>query len=72
MGTTEEELLKEVETVNALRPDIIEWRVDVFEQVESLEAVSDMISKLRSAVPITCCFSLLEAIKRRRKQANQR
>ena len=46
MGTTEEELLKEVETVNALRPDIIEWRVDVFEQVESLEAVSDMISKL--------------------------
>ncbi|MGG0849094.1 type I 3-dehydroquinate dehydratase [Peribacillus simplex] len=53
MGTTEKELLKEVETVNALEPDIIEWRVDVFEQVESLEAVSEMISKLRRAVPST-------------------
>ena len=36
MGTTQEELLQEVETVKSLEPDIIEWRVDVYEHVESL------------------------------------
>ena len=50
VGTTEEEILKEVETVKSLKPDIIEWRVDVYEQVENLEAVSDLTSKLRNAL----------------------
>lgn len=53
MGTTQEELLQEVETVKSLEPDIIEWRVDVYEHVESLNSVSEMISKLRKALPST-------------------
>ncbi|MCK1995594.1 type I 3-dehydroquinate dehydratase [Peribacillus muralis] len=53
MGTTEEELLKEVDTVNTLAPDIIEWRADVYDQVENLEAVAEMITKLKSVLPST-------------------
>ncbi|AOH53079.1 3-dehydroquinate dehydratase [Peribacillus muralis] len=53
MGTTREELLIEVETVNALAPDIIEWRADVYDQVENLEDVSEMITELKRALPST-------------------
>lgn len=53
MSTTEESLLQEVETVKSLKPDIIEWRVDVFEGVENLDLVSEMASKLRSILPDT-------------------
>jgi 3-dehydroquinate dehydratase-1 len=53
MGTTEEQILQEVEMVKSLKPDIIEWRVDVYEDVESLEAVSEMTTKLRKALPET-------------------
>lgn len=53
MSTTEENLLQEVEAVKSLKPDIIEWRVDVYEDVENLDLVSEMASKLRSALPDT-------------------
>ena len=47
VGTTEEKILKEAELVKELKPDVVEWRVDIFEKVEDLEAVIDMIVKLR-------------------------
>jgi 3-dehydroquinate dehydratase I len=53
MGKTDEEILQETETVKSLKPDIIEWRVDVYENIESLEAVSEMTTKLRTALPET-------------------
>lgn len=53
MSTTEENLLQEVEAVKSLKPDIIEWRVDVYEDVENLDLVSEMASKLRSSLPDT-------------------
>lgn len=53
MGTTDEQLLQEVETVKLLNPDIIEWRVDVYEQVESIADVTRMSHKLRNVLPET-------------------
>ncbi|MFL0497844.1 type I 3-dehydroquinate dehydratase [Priestia megaterium] len=53
MGTTEKEIFQEVETVKTLSPDIIEWRVDVYEHVENLQAVEEMLSKLRNILPDT-------------------
>lgn len=49
MAAGEKELLEEIEDVNTLHPDIIEWRVDVYEHVDSLDAVKDMIQKVRQA-----------------------
>ena len=34
MGKTEEQLVQEIKEVKLLKPDIIEWRVDVFEHVD--------------------------------------
>ncbi|MCC9022456.1 type I 3-dehydroquinate dehydratase [Bacillus nakamurai] len=49
MAAGEKELLQEIEDVNSLHPDIIEWRVDVYEHVDSLDAVKNMIQKVRKA-----------------------
>lgn len=50
MGTTAEELLQELNEVKRLKPDIIEWRVDVFEHVEQIDAVQEMITTLRNSL----------------------
>jgi len=50
MGKTEEQLFQELNEVKTLAPDIIEWRVDVYEHVENLEAVKQMLSELRRLV----------------------
>ena len=50
MGKTEEQLVQEIKEVKLLKPDIIEWRVDVYEHVDQIEAVQEMISKLRMAL----------------------
>lgn len=47
MGKTEEQLFQEFNEIKTLAPDIIEWRVDVYEHVEDLEAVKQMLSELR-------------------------
>ena len=53
VGTTEEQIFQEVETVKSLKPDIIEWRVDSYKLVENLEAVTEMASKLRNELSDT-------------------
>ncbi|AKL83502.1 type I 3-dehydroquinate dehydratase [Bacillus atrophaeus] len=53
MAATEEQLLQEAESVTSLHPDIIEWRADVYEEVDRLEAVAGMAAKLRKALPDT-------------------
>lgn len=50
MGKTEKQILKEAEAVKLLDPDIVEWRVDVFEKADDSEAVLKMISKLRESL----------------------
>lgn len=48
VGTTEEQILAEAALVKELRPDVVEWRVDIYERMEDLEAVKEMIAKLRN------------------------
>ncbi|WP_461178425.1 type I 3-dehydroquinate dehydratase [Virgibacillus ainsalahensis] len=50
MGETEEQLMVEVVEVIKLSPDIVEWRADVFDQVENPEAVQKMISKMQQSL----------------------
>ncbi|WP_338449899.1 type I 3-dehydroquinate dehydratase [Niallia oryzisoli] len=50
MGTTTEELVKEINEVKSLKPDIVEWRVDVYEHVDQIDTVQEMISTLRSVL----------------------
>ena len=47
IGSIDSELLKEVHYVKGLKPDIIEWRVDIYDEVENLHAVQVMLSNLR-------------------------
>jgi 3-dehydroquinate dehydratase-1 len=44
---TAEGLLEEAQYVKDLQPDVVEWRVDLFEQVENRSAVIEMIARLR-------------------------
>ena len=63
VGTTEEQILQEAETVKALNPDIIEWRVDFFEHVEQIEAVTQLASKLRNALSDTLLLFTFRSFK---------
>lgn len=58
MGQTELELIEEAGTVKQLNPDMIEWRVDVFEQADDLKAVQVMLAKLsRQLINIPLIFT---------------
>lgn len=63
VATKEEQILQEVETVKLSKPDIVEWRVDCYEYVESLEAVSGMITKLRKVLPDTLLLFTFRSFK---------
>ena len=38
VGTTEQQILDEAALVKDSKPDVVEWRVDIYEKVEDLEA----------------------------------
>lgn len=48
VAKTEEGLLQEAQFVKGLHPDVVEWRVDLFDQVEDITAVKEMLTKLRN------------------------
>lgn len=48
VGKTEEAIIQEAEAVKALSADVVEWRVDCYENVEDLAAVSAMLTKIRA------------------------
>lgn len=50
VGSTKEELLQEVEVLKSVGPDVVEWRMDWFEQVTQLDAVKDMLHVIREAL----------------------
>ncbi len=59
VGTTDAELLEEVHNVLEVKPDIVEWRVDTYEDVENLEKVQSTLSLLRDRlidIPILFTF----------------
>lgn len=47
VGSTDDHILKEAKLVKELKPDVVEWRVDLYEEVENHESVKDLLSKLR-------------------------
>lgn len=51
VSQSKEELIKEAEKANQSVAEIIEWRADYFEEVDSVEAVLDIISVLRENLP---------------------
>lgn len=48
VGITEEQIIQEAALVKELIPDVVEWRVDLYEHVENLNAVNNLLAKLRS------------------------
>jgi 3-dehydroquinate dehydratase I len=48
VGITKEQILQEAVLVKELRPDVVEWRVDCYEEVENLDEVKDVIDMLKN------------------------
>ena len=48
VGKTEEELLQEAILVKTFKPDIVEWRADLFDEVDYIDTVITMVRKLRT------------------------
>ncbi|WAA08806.1 type I 3-dehydroquinate dehydratase [Fervidibacillus albus] len=62
-GKTEAELLHEISKVRDLKPDMIEWRADLFEKVGDFLAVRQLLDELRSAldqIPLLFTFRTKE------------
>lgn len=58
MGKNVDELLAEIKTIKQARPDIVEWRVDALEEVESIEFVKKTLSTIRETLyPIPLLFT---------------
>lgn len=47
IGKTKEDIIQEANIVKELAPDVVEWRVDMYEDVENLTAITFLIEKLR-------------------------
>ena len=47
VGTTKEELVEEVEALKGISLDVVEWRVDFYENVEDIEKVKEVLADLR-------------------------
>ncbi|MEC5425376.1 type I 3-dehydroquinate dehydratase [Virgibacillus sp. C22-A2] len=50
MGATDAGILEELQHVKSLEPDIIEWRVDAYMEVEKLESVMAALATIRVAL----------------------
>jgi 3-dehydroquinate dehydratase-1 len=48
IGKTKEQIIEEAELVKELRPDVVEWRVDFYEEVENFAAVKELLADLRN------------------------
>lgn len=51
VGTTREELLEELDKIRAKEPDLIEWRVDFFQDIHDFNAVVEISHALKKVVP---------------------
>lgn len=48
VGKTEGQILQEAELVKTFKPDIVEWRADLFDDVDDLDAVVAIVQKLHT------------------------
>ena len=50
MGKNKEQLLLEIDMIKKATPDVVEWRVDVLEEVENIIAVKETLLLVREAL----------------------
>jgi len=58
-GKTKEELIKEAETVKNMKPDLVEWRADCYEEGENSENSLEMLKTIRGifdTIPLLFTF----------------
>lgn len=63
VGTTKEELLQEVEALQNLSVDVVEWRMDWFKEIENLDAAKEMVKTLREALKDTALLATFRSKK---------
>ena len=66
VGVTKEDIIAEAKSFDAIPVDVVEWRVDWFENVFDTEAVKDVLKELRESCSISiltsCAFSIISLI----------
>lgn len=50
VGGTRAKILQEAEELAALKPDLLEWRIDAYDDVENIEDCLSVLSKLRKTI----------------------
>ncbi|MGX9756054.1 type I 3-dehydroquinate dehydratase [Clostridioides difficile] len=63
VGKTKEEIVEEVNDLKGLCLDIVEWRVDFFENVENIQQVKEVLNELRKYIPDTPLLFTFRSIK---------
>ena len=53
VGTNNAELIKEVKGLKGIKLDIVEWRVDFYENVEDIEKVKEILAEIRAILTHT-------------------
>lgn len=63
VGINKEELLQEVEVLQNLSVDVVEWRMDWFKRIENLDAAKEMVKTLREALKDTALLATFRSKK---------
>ncbi|MCC0636197.1 MULTISPECIES: type I 3-dehydroquinate dehydratase [unclassified Clostridioides] len=63
VGKTKEEIIEEVNDLKEICLDVVEWRVDFFENVENIQQVKEVINELRKYIPDTPLLFTFRSIK---------
>ncbi|UWD46903.1 type I 3-dehydroquinate dehydratase [Clostridioides difficile] len=63
VGKTKEEIVEAVNDLKGLCLDIVEWRVDFFENVENIQQVKEVLNELRKYIPDTPLLFTFRSIK---------
>ena len=68
-GKNREEIIEEMEIVKKSNPDLIEWRVDFFEESDNPERVCEMLGTINDSFKqIPVLFTIQNLYKRRRRR----
>ncbi|GAA0314305.1 type I 3-dehydroquinate dehydratase [Oceanobacillus oncorhynchi subsp. oncorhynchi] len=51
VGKTVDQLIEEADFLKSLECDVVEWRVDFFEQVEDIAKVKEALTEIRKVIP---------------------
>lgn len=72
VGVTKEEIIAEAKTFDSIPVDVVEWRVDWFENVFEFDKVEDVLKDLREALGETpILFTFRTSKKAEKKQLSR-